>query len=95
MVDINRIDREAFQDTWDQIISVLHSMESEKAALKSLKSDLGTIIGADSSKEANAIIKALLKKESDGTYYDEDTVDSATELYEEFIGGGSCSECTV
>ena len=87
MVDINRIDREAFQDTWDQIISVLHSMESERVALKSLKSDLGTIIGADSSKEANAIIKALLKKEADGTYYDVESIDAATELYEEFISG--------
>ena len=87
MIDINRIDKDAFSDTWDQIISVLHSMESEKAALKSLKSDLGTIIGVDSSKEANAIIKALLKKEQDGSYYDVESIDAATELYEEFIGG--------
>lgn len=87
MVDINRIDRQSFQDTWNQIISVLQSMESEKTALKNLKNDLATIIGADSSKEANAIIKALLKKEQDGSYYDEESIGAAEELYDEFISG--------
>ena len=87
MLDINNINREAFQDTWDQIISVLNSMESEKTALKNLKNDLASIIGADSSKEANAIIKAMLKKEQDGSYYDEDSINAATELYEEFVLG--------
>ena len=62
-------------------------MESEKLALKNLKNELGTIIGADSSKEANAIIKALIKKEQDGSYYDEESICAATELYEEFISG--------
>ena len=87
MVDINRIDRQSFQDTWNQIISVLQSMESSKTALKSLKNDLATIIGADSAKEANAIIKALLKKEQDGSYYDEESIGAAEELYDEFISG--------
>ncbi len=87
MVDISNINREAFQDTWNQIISVLQSMESEKTALKNLKNDLASIIGADSSKEANAIIKALLKKEQDGSYYDEESIGAAEELYEEFISG--------
>ena len=85
MVDINRIDREAFQDVWNQIISILQSIESEKLALKNLKNELGTIIGADSAKEANAIIKALLKKETEGSYYDETSVGAAEELYNEFI----------
>ena len=87
MVNINHIDRAAFQDVWNQIISVLQSMESEKLALKNLKNELGTIIGADSSKESNAIIKALIKKEQDGSYYDEESIGAATELYEEFISG--------
>lgn len=87
MVNISNINREAFQDTWNQIISVLQSMESEKTALKNLKNDLASIIGADSSKEANAIIKALLKKEQDGSYYDEESIGAAEELYEEFISG--------
>ena len=87
MLDINRIDRAAFQDCWNQIVSILQSIESDKLALKNLKGELGTIIGADSAKEANAIIKALLKKEIDGSYYDEESIDSATELYEEFISG--------
>lgn len=87
MVDINRIDRAAFQDVWNQIISILQSIESEKLALKNLKNELGTIIGADSAKEANAIIKALLKKEAEGSYYDEESVGAAEELYDEFISG--------
>ena len=85
MLDINRIDKSAFQDVWNQIVSILQSIESDKVALKNLKNELGSIIGADSSKEANAIIKALLKKEVDGSYYDEETIGAATELYEEFI----------
>jgi len=87
MVSISNINREAFQDTWNQIISVLQSMESEKTALKNLKNDLASIIGADSTKEANAIIKALLKKEQDGSYYDEESIGAAEELYDEFISG--------
>lgn len=87
MVNVSNINREAFQDTWNQIISVLQSMESGKTALKNLKNDLASIIGADSSKEANAIIKALLKKEQDGSYYDEESIGAAEELYEEFISG--------
>lgn len=87
MVNISNINREAFQDTWNQIISVLQSMESEKTALKNLKNDLASIIGADSTKEANAIIKALLKKEQDGSYYDEESIGAAEELYDEFISG--------
>lgn len=87
MVNISNINREAFQDTWNQIISVLQSMESEKTALKNLKNDLASIIGADSAKEANAIIKALLKKEQDGSYYDEESIGAAEELYDEFISG--------
>lgn len=87
MLDISNINRAAFQETWDQIISILQSMESDKVALKNLKNDLASIIGADSSKEANAIIKAMLKKEQDGSYYDEDSINAATELYEEFVSG--------
>lgn len=87
MVDINRVDREAFSDCWNHIVSILQSIESEKQALKNLKSELGTIIGADSAKEANAIIKALIKKETDGSYYDEASVGAAEELYDEFISG--------
>lgn len=87
MININQIDRSAFSDTWNQIISVLQSMESEKTALKNLKNDLASIIGADSTKEANAIIKALLKKEQDGSYYDEESIGAAEELYDEFISG--------
>ena len=85
MLDINRIDRAAFSDCWNQIMSVLQSMESDKVSLKNLKNELGSIIGADSTKEANAIIKALLKKEQDGSYYDEESIGAAEELYEEFI----------
>ena len=87
MLAINQIDKAAFSDVWNQIVSILQSMESDKVALKNLKNELGSIIGADSTKEANAIIKALLKKEQDGTYYDEETVGAAEELYDEFISG--------
>lgn len=87
MLAISQIDKTAFSDVWNQIVSILQSMESDKVALKNLKNELGSIIGADSTKEANAIIKALLKKEQDGTYYDEETVGAAEELYDEFISG--------
>ena len=87
MTDINRIDRAAFSDCWNQIVSILESIESDKVALKNLKNELGMIIGAESTKEANAIIKALLKKEVDGSYYDEATIGAAEELYDEFISG--------
>lgn len=87
MLAISQIDKAAFSDVWNQIVSILQSMESNKVALKNLKNELGSIIGADSTKEANAIIKALLKKEQDGTYYDEETVGAAEELYDEFISG--------
>ena len=87
MVEISRIDKGAFQDCWNQIVSILQSIESDKVALKNLKNELGAIIGADSTKEASAIIKALLKKETDGSYYDEETIGCATELYDEFISG--------
>lgn len=87
MVDINRIDRTAFSDCWNEIVSVLESIESDKAALKNLKSELSRIIGADTSKEANSIIKALIKKEQEGSYYDEESIGSAEELYNEFILG--------
>lgn len=87
MVDINRIDRTAFSDCWNEIVSVLESIESDKVALKNLKSELSRIIGADTSKEANAIIKALIKKEQEGSYYDEESIGSAEELYNEFILG--------
>lgn len=87
MVDINRIDRTAFSDCWNEIVSVLESIESDKVALKNLKSELSRIIGADTSKEANSIIKALIKKEQEGSYYDEESIGSAEELYNEFILG--------
>lgn len=87
MVEISRIDKAAFQDCWNQIVSILQSIESDKLALKNLKNDLGVIIGADSAKEASAIIKALLKKETEGSYYDEESIGAASELYEEFISG--------
>lgn len=87
MLDINRINRAAFSDCWSQIVSILQSIESDKVALKNLKNELGMIIGAESAKEANAIIKALLKKEVDGSYYDEATIGAAEELYDEFISG--------
>lgn len=87
MVDINRIDKTAFSDCWNEIVSILSSIESDKIALKNLKNELSRIIGADSSKEANAIIKALIKKEQEGSYYDEESIGSAEELYNEFILG--------
>jgi len=87
MVDINRIDKTAFSDCWNEIVSILSSIESDKVALKNLKNELSRIIGADSSKEANAIIKALIKKEQEGSYYDEESIGSAEELYNEFILG--------
>lgn len=87
MLDINRIDRAAFSDCWNEIVSVLEAIESDKTALKNLKNELSSIIGADNSKEANAIIKALIKKEQDGSYYDEESIGSAEELYNQFILG--------
>ena len=40
MTDINRIDRAAFSDCWNQIVSILESIESDKVALKNLKNEI-------------------------------------------------------
>lgn len=85
MLDINRIDKEAFRSVWDEIMSVLNSMESDKIALKNLKTELGSVIGADSTKETNALIKALIKKQKDNEFYDSDIVATAQEFYDNFI----------
>ena len=77
MLDINRINKDEFKDVWDQILSVMESMESSKVALKNLKTELGSVIGADSSKETNALIKALLKKQKDDEFYDSDIISAA------------------
>ncbi len=85
MLDISRIDKEAFKEVWDDIMSVMQSMETEKQALKNLKNDLGSVIGAESTKETNALIKALLKKQKDDEFYDSDIVATAQEFYDNFI----------
>ena len=85
MLDINRINKDEFKDVWDQILSVMESMESSKVALKNLKTELGSVIGADSSKETNALIKALLKKQKDDEFYDSDIISAAQEFYDNFI----------
>lgn len=85
MLDISRIDKDAFKDTWDEILSIMQSMESDKNALKQLKAELGTIIGADNSKETSALIKALLKKQKDSEFYDTEAVATAQEFWDEII----------
>ena len=85
MLDISRINKDEFKEVWDQILSVMESMESSKVALKNLKTELGSVIGADSSKETNALIKALLKKQKDDEFYDSDIISAAQEFYDNFI----------
>lgn len=85
MLDANRIDRNAFKEVYDQILSVMESMETDKLALKNLKAELGSVIGAESTKETNALLKALLKKQKDDEFYDSDLVATAQEFYDSFI----------
>lgn len=86
MVNVANIDREAFQEVWNEILSIMQSMETDKQALKNAKNELGTIIGAENAKETSALVKALLKKEKDGDFYDSDIVSAAEEVYEELLG---------
>lgn len=85
MLTIDKISKEDFKNTWDEILSIMQSMESDKAALKQLKAELGTVIGAENAKETNELIKALLRKQKESEFYDSEAVANAQEVWETFI----------